>query len=96
MADQSHLDSQIYALTDKMNEIGVLDEKYPKLLADLNLLNEMKTKNRRPRISWDTVIIAGASILSTLIVVIVEKEISLSPKALAERPRMPGTHKSTN
>lgn len=84
------VDSQILAILDEMEVVGVHDEKYPKLMDHLKQLNEMKTKTRRPPVSADTVALCLSNLAGILIIVIYEQKHVLTSKGFTERIRPKG------
>lgn len=71
---ETPLDKQIDAVLRKMQEHGVDSEEYPGLITHLERLQELKAKQRRPRVSPDTWAIVGANLLGILMLVAYEQK----------------------
>lgn len=85
------LDKQITAVSTEMEHVGVNNEKYSDLMADLLKLQEAKAKNRRNPISLDTIVIVGGNLLLALIVVYREDKHIISSKAWPSPLRTKGS-----
>lgn len=81
----SPVDIEIDAVLLEMKKLGVSHEKYPALIQHLKQLQEMKTKNLRPRVSLDTVLVVAGNLLGILIIVAYEEKHTLTSKGFAER-----------
>lgn len=89
--DQSNsIDIEIDAVSAKMQEVGVTDEKYPELLKHLKKLNEMKTQTRRPPVSKDTVIMALTNLAGILVIVAYEQKHVFTSKGVNQLIRLKG------
>lgn len=81
--DTHPLDLPIKEVLDEMERIGVADEKFPKLIVQLDRLYEMKRANkRRHAVSPDTLVMAGTQILGIVIVAAFETKHVWTSKAL--------------
>lgn len=68
------------------------DDKYPKMVAYLDRLYEMKTKSRRIRVSPDTIALIVGNLLGIVVIVAYEQKHVLTSKAL-NRTVQPERHK---
>ena len=80
--DPTPVDDQIAAVTSEMTLVGVDSVEYPTLLQQLERLYEIKAKNRRPRISRDTVVIVVGNLLGIIIIVAYEQKHAWTSKAV--------------
>lgn len=71
--EPTSLDKLITRVTTEMQKKGPLHDDYPALLADLERLNEVKMKQKRPKFSWDTVILAGGNLLVVVAIAVYER-----------------------
>ena len=76
------LDEPIAELLTLMNTTGPDGEEYKTYVDYLERLNEMKTRERRTRVSPDTVAIVAGNLLGILIIVIYEQKHVLVSKGL--------------
>lgn len=81
----NNIDPQIAAVLLEMETVGVSHESYPKLLAHLKQLEEMKAKAKRSPVSSDTIALVAGNLLGILIIVAYEQKHVLSSKAFTER-----------
>lgn len=81
-------DSLIDAVLEKMHEVGVDSEEYPKLLAHLKGLNEIKAAERPPRISPDTMALIAGNLTGILLIIAYEQKHVMTSKALAQINRL--------
>lgn len=83
------IDYQINAIVQKMDEVGVEDPMYPKLMSYLLRLQDVKTNNRRKPVSLDTIAIVGGNILLGVIIVLYENKHVWTSKAVPQflRPK---------
>lgn len=82
------IDAQIDSVLLEMTNVGVLDEKYPKLMVYLDRLNKMKTDNRPSPVSRDTIILVLGNIAGILVIVAYEQKHVMTSKGfnLVNRP----------
>lgn len=76
------IETPIEVVLKSMNEYGPESEEYPKLLSFLERLTEVKTKNRPPRVSHDTMFTVAGNLLGILIIVAYEQNHVMVSKAL--------------
>lgn len=81
--DRTPLDGLIDTVLDEMNAKGTADADYPELLTKLERLYELKTHERRTRISPDTLVSVGGSLLGILVIVAYEQHNVITSKAMA-------------
>lgn len=87
------IDPLIDAVRDEMHKVGVNSEEYPRLLTNLERLNEIKVKNRQDPVSRDTMAVVGGNLLLVLLMMAFESKHVMSRSVIGQivRPRAPGT-----
>jgi len=85
----SPLDEQIQAVLSEMRGLGVTHEDYPKQLAYLERLIEIKTKGRRNPVSRDTIALIFGNLAGILLIIVYEQKHVLTSKGFNQviRPR---------
>lgn len=78
------LDDQIAAVLHEMDNVGVSSERYVELLRHLERLNELKTKNRRPPVSRDTIALIAGNLLGILVIVVYEQKHVIVSKGFSQ------------
>lgn len=78
----SVFDEPIDRILGEMQGSDVDSEEYPKMLEHLSKLNEMKSEERRRRISPDTMLMVAGNLLGILIIVGYEQKHVVTSKAL--------------
>lgn len=84
------IDEQIKMVLSEMTEQGVDSEEYSKQLAYLERLHELKAKNRREALSWETIAIIAGNLAGILLIVAYEQKHVITSKAFGQvvRPRV--------
>lgn len=85
------LEGEIDAVLHQMRTVGVDSDEYPRLMAYLERLHEIKAKNRRDPVSRDTMAIAAANLLGILVIVAYEQKHVFTSKGFTQilRPKTP-------
>jgi len=83
------LDSQIDAVLDEMQNVGVSSPEYPKMMSYLERLSDIKAKARQDPISRDTVAIVLGNLIGILLIVAYEQKHVMTSKGLGQiiRPK---------
>lgn len=76
------VDDQIDAVLKSMDDEGVASEEYPKLLRHLERLHELKQKEQRKPISFDTIALIAGNLLGIIIIVAYEQKHVMTSKGL--------------
>lgn len=69
-------------LLDQMASTDLGSDEYERLLTELERITQLKTNDRRPRVSRDTLVIAAANLLGILIIVAYEQNHVMTSKGL--------------
>lgn len=77
------LDDEIKSVLDEMSRKGPLSEEYPQLMKSLERLYELKTKNRRERVSRDTMFIVGGNLAGILLIAAYEQYHPMMSKGMS-------------
>lgn len=81
--NQPHpIDLPIKEVMDEMERVGPNDEKFPKLVVQLDRLMEMKRDDRRHTISPDTLVVVAGNLLGILLIVAYEQKHVMTSKAM--------------
>lgn len=67
-----------------MQQTPVSSEEYSDLMTYLERLEELKAKERREPVSFDTFVIAGANLLGILVIVAYEQKHVMTSKAFTQ------------
>lgn len=67
------LDNQIAAVLQRMDEIGVDDEDYPKMVEILDSLYSLKAKKRREPVSRNTIALICGNLAGIIVIVAYER-----------------------
>lgn len=78
----SVIDEPIEQVLNEMNRVGPRSDEYPALVAQLDRLTEMKTQERKNKVSPDTLWIVGGGILQVLVIVAYEQKHVMVSKAV--------------
>lgn len=82
------LNAEKLRVLDQMASESPGTEDYLKLMKQLEQLDKIESANRRGPIKWDTVVMAGAGLLSTAMLMLYEtRHVISQSKAWNERPR---------
>lgn len=83
------VDEQIDAVLKKMKAVGVVHDDYPTLMRHLERLIDLKAKDRRERISRDTMALIAGNLMGILVIVAYEQKHVMTSKGLNQiiRPR---------
>lgn len=81
---QTPIDIQIAAVLKQMNEIGVADENYTKMMAYLERLEKVKAHERKPRISRDTMLLVAGNLLGIIVIVAYEQKHVITSKGFPQ------------
>ncbi len=74
------VDTLIESVQIEMRLVGVYSDEYPKLMAYLERLNEVKAKERRDPVSRDTVALVVGNLMGILLIVAYEQKHVMSAK----------------
>ncbi len=74
------VDTLIESVQIEMRLVGVYSDEYPKLMAYLERLNEVKAKERRDPVSRDTVALVVGNLMGILLIVAYEQKHVMSTK----------------
>lgn len=67
------LDNQIVAVAQRMDDIGVSSDEYPKMLEHLKKLYEIKANKRRDPVSRDTMALIAGNLVGIFVIVAYER-----------------------
>lgn len=83
------LDPLIDAVLKEMQSIGVNSEEYPKLMAYLERLYEIKAHDRQDPVSRDTLALIAGNLMGILLIVAYEQKHVMTSKGFSQilRPR---------
>jgi hypothetical protein len=83
------VDSLIDAVLEEMHAKGVYSDDYPDLMRKLEKLYKLKTKDRRPTVSPDTLALIAGNLLGILVIVAYEQKHVMTSKAMTQiiRPK---------
>lgn len=86
---ETPLDGQITAVLIEMERIGVAHQDYPKLIDQLEQLNEIKAKHRRDPVKIDTIWMVLGNIGGILLIVAYEQKHVFASKGFTQiiRPK---------
>jgi hypothetical protein len=84
------VDALIDAVLEEMHQVGVQADEYPKLMAYLERLHEVKAKQRRDPVSRDTLALIGGNLLGILLIVAYEQKHVMTSKGFTQiiRPKI--------
>jgi hypothetical protein len=83
------IDKQRNVVLSEMQKLGVAHEDYPKLMAYLERLSEIKDKERNDPLSKDTVALIFGNLMGILLIVAYEQKHVMTSKGFSQiiRPR---------
>jgi hypothetical protein len=86
--EDNPIDREIDAVLTEMDKIGVMSEKYPVMIANLERLRTIKTQGRRLRISPDTMAIIAGNLVGILLIIAYEQKHVITTKGLNQLIRL--------
>ena|SRR5689334_19882776 len=78
----SAFDEPIDRLLAEMRDVEVDSDEYPKMLEHLSKLNDMKSEERKRKVSPDTMLLVAGNIIGILVIVAYEQKHVVTSKAL--------------
>lgn len=85
------LDELINEVLSQMNTLGPDSDEYPRLMAYLERLHELKAKSRRDPVSSDTLALIAGNLMGILLIVAYEQKHVMTSKGFTQiiRPKTP-------
>ena len=90
--EQTALDDEIKVVHDELARAKPDSEQYPKLLSYLERLHKLKTQERRPRVSLDTMALVAGNLLGILLIGAIEKNHVMTSKGFTQLIRPTKQH----
>ena len=82
------LDAEMNRVLDQMDHTDPNSEEYSELMSHLERLSKLRTHERPQRVSRDTLVTAGAGLLSVLVIVGYEFGHAVTTKAFGVMPKV--------
>jgi hypothetical protein len=83
------IEKQIDAVLEEMTTVGVKSDEYPKLMSNLERLNDIKAKERREPLTYDTIALIAGNLMGILLIVAYEQKHVMTSKGFGQiiRPK---------